>query len=89
MRVFEQMTITFKLYAGLSEYLPEGATRNSTQIELQPGDTVNQVIDRCQVPRDLAHLVMLNGIYLATDQRDQSQLKTGDTLAIWPPVAGG
>jgi hypothetical protein len=49
------MKITFKLYAGLSDYLPEGAKRNSVEIDVQSGETVHQVIDRCRVPREQAH----------------------------------
>jgi len=40
-------------------------------------------------PRELAHLVLLNGIYVAPEQRNLVSIKEGDVLAIWPPVAGG
>ena len=83
------MTITFKLYAGLSEYLPAHARRNSAEIELFPNETVDQVIDRQQVPREDVHLVLVNGNYLDEEQRAAHVLTNGDTLAIWPPVAGG
>lgn len=83
------MTITFKLYAGLSEYLPAHARRNSAEIELLPDETVYQFIDRQQVPREEAHLVLVNGSYLDEGQRATHVLAKGDTLAIWPPVAGG
>ena len=83
------MKITFKLFAGLSTYLPSAATRNSTEIDVQPGETVHQVIDRFNVPREEALLVMVNGIYISPEQRDLSEIRAGDTLAIWPPVAGG
>ncbi len=36
-----------------------------------------------------AHLVLLNGVYLTPEQREQATFKEGDTLAVWPPVAGG
>jgi molybdopterin converting factor small subunit len=41
------------------------------------------------VPRKLSHLVLVNGVYAHPDERDTAILKDGDTLAIWPPVAGG
>jgi len=48
------------------------------------------VIDHYRVPRELAHLVLVNGHFVCDTDRDQAgQLKEGDTLAIWPPVAGG
>ena len=83
------MKITFKLSAGLSDYLPEGAKRNSVEIGVQSGETVHQVIDRCRVPREQAHVVLVNGVFIDEPGRDSSVLKAGDTLSIWPPVAGG
>ena len=83
------MTITFKLYAGISEHLPDHARRNSAEIELLVNETVDQLIDRQQVPRKDVHLVLVNGIYLDERQRLTHVLNKGDTLAIWPPVAGG
>ncbi len=47
-------------------------------------------LERCHVSREKAHLVLLNGVYLTPEQREQSAfIKAGDTLAVWPPVAGG
>ena len=83
------MTITFKLYAGLSEHLPAHARRNSAEIQLLTNEPVDQLIDRQQVPREDVHLVLVNGNYLDEEQRATHVLTKGDTLAIWPPVAGG
>ncbi len=54
-----------------------------------PNETVDQLIDRQQVPRKDVHLVLVNGTYLDECQRSTRVLTAGDTLAIWPPVAGG
>ena len=83
------MEITLKLYATLTSYLPEGADEYSTKHVISEGDTANSVLDRYHVPREMAHLVLLNGIYLQPGEREQSALKEGDTLAVWPAVAGG
>jgi len=40
-------------------------------------------------PPNLAHLVMVNGVYIKPEERDQYALKSHDALAICPPVAGG
>ena len=82
------MTITFKLYAGLSEHLPAHARRNSAEIELLPNETVDQLIDRQQVPREDVHLVLVNCNYLDDGLRATHVLTKGNTQAIWPPVAG-
>lgn len=81
--------INFKLYASLADYLPADTDGNRVSIELADDATPYQVIDRFRVPREQAHLVLLNGIYLNPDERDKPAFSDGDTLAIWPPVAGG
>ena len=86
---WSDMNVTLKLYATLKDYLPPDAQDHATQLDTSPGTTPNQLIDRYNVPRPMAHLVVLNGVYLHPSERDKPVLKEGDTLAIWPPVAGG
>ena len=83
------MQITLKLYANLGEYLPPGTRENAIQLDVPEEITAYTLIDRFQVPREMAHLVLLNGVYLHPEERDQPCLKEGDTIAVWPPVAGG
>ena len=83
------MKITLKLYALLTDYLPTGAKRHAIEISVNPKTSVQQVIDQIKIPTKMAHLVLLNGIYLDQNERQQKLLKERDTLAIWPPVAGG
>lgn len=83
------MRITFKLYALLTEYLPSEARNHAVSIEVDELATVTQIIERFNVPLKMVHLVLLNGVYLVPDERNTTTLNEGDTLAIWPPVAGG
>lgn len=83
------MKITLKLFASLQEHLPPGAKACTTTIEIDPKTTPLELIDRFNIPRKLAHLVVLNGVYLLPAERETPLLKEGDVLAIWPPVAGG
>ncbi len=69
-------------------YLPAGASKNAVNIEVAPGTTINQLIEEYRVPNSEIHLVLLNGLFVSESDRDQP-VKDGDTLAIWPPVAGG
>jgi molybdopterin synthase sulfur carrier subunit len=82
------MQVTFKLFATLMPYLPDGAMKNAVQLSIEPDTTIYQLLDRYRVPRDQVHLVLLNGKFQAEQDRD-NVLSEGDTLAIWPPVAGG
>jgi molybdopterin converting factor small subunit len=81
--------VRFKLYASLSRFLPQDARENAVTLRIAPGTTPNQLIDRYGVPRELSHLVLRNGVYMPPAERDWATLTDGDTLAIWPPVAGG
>lgn len=84
------MKITLKMYAHLGDLLPPDARKNQADIEVDEGVTLNEIIDRFQVPRPMAHLVLLNGVFICDTDRDQrDQIKADDVLAIWPPVAGG
>ncbi|OED37043.1 molybdopterin synthase sulfur carrier subunit [Chromatiales bacterium (ex Bugula neritina AB1)] len=84
------MRITFKLYATLQGLLPPEAVDNAIDIDVDENATLNDIVDLFKVPRKSAHLVLINGVYFAHDDRDTpGTLSAGDVLAIWPPVAGG
>lgn len=83
------MRITFKLFASLSEYLPPGSHQNTVEIEVENELSLNRLMDRYNVPREMAHLVLVNGVFQCDADREAPILKEGDTVAIWPPVAGG
>lgn len=84
------MKITFKLFAMLTDYLPrEGRSGNVVEVDVPADATIRQVIDRFSLPPRLVHLVLVNGVYVEPAQRLTRTLKEGDTLAIWPPIAGG
>ena len=84
------MHITFKLYAGLTDYLPtERRTGNQMPLEVAPGATIAQIIEPFHMPEKLVKLVLVNGVYVPPEERATRTLVEGDVLAIWPPVAGG
>jgi len=81
--------ITVKLFAVLGRYLPSEAVAHAVQIEVNEGISALQVLERFGVPPAKIHLVLLNGVYLHPDERTQPIIQKGDTLSVWPPVAGG
>lgn len=84
------MRITFKLFASLQDYLPADARKtNSLELELADGTTVQQVIERFGLPQRSCHLVLIDGNFIPANARDNHVLTNGNTLAIWPPIAGG
>jgi molybdopterin synthase sulfur carrier subunit len=84
------MNITFKLFATLTDYLPPEARRsNQMSLDIDPGTTISQIIEPFGMPPRLVHLVLVNGKYIAPEERLSATLVEGDVLAIWPPIAGG
>lgn len=83
------MQVTLKLFASLSSCLPPGAQRNKVTIDVEDGTTILSLLDDHHVPREKCHLVLLNGVFFAPEERGQKTMKDGDVLAVWPPVAGG
>jgi sulfur carrier protein ThiS len=82
--------ITFKLFATLQDYLPAEARKtNALSLDLEPGTTVAQLVERFALPLKLVHLVLIDGTFVPPADRAGRVLKDGETLAIWPPVAGG
>lgn len=86
--------ITFKLFAMLADHLPaqiDGNPRegNAVSFEVPDGTTVQQLIERFALPARLVHLVLIDGRYVEPAHRAARVLTDGETLAIWPPIAGG
>jgi molybdopterin converting factor small subunit len=84
------MKITFKLFATLTDYLPaEARHSNVLELDVAPQASISQIIEPFGLPSRLVHLVLVNGVYVEPPERLTRTLKDGDTLAIWPPIAGG
>lgn len=83
------MRVTLKLYAGLADYLPPGSRDNRIDLEVSGESSVASLIERQQLPAKQVHLVLVNGVYVAPEDRAGKILQAGDQLAIWPPIAGG
>lgn len=83
------MKVALKLFATLGDYLPPERKGNVVALEVDEGTTVQALIDRFGVPERLAHLVLVNGVYIPPAQRAAHRLVDADELAVWPPVAGG
>ncbi len=83
------MQVILKLYASLGAYLPAHAERNEATVDVADGTSIKDLLDLHKVPRESCHLVLLNGIFQPPAVRAQVALKSGDAVAVWPPVAGG
>lgn len=83
------MRLTVKLYATLGDYLPAGSRNNRAEVEVAAGCTVAEALAPFALPARLTHLVLVNGVFVPEAVRAATALSEGDTLAVWPPIAGG
>jgi len=82
------MTVTFKLFASLSRYLPPGAEDHQIRLDVPEGTSPLALLQSNGVPLGQVHLVLVNGVFVPPSVRD-NPLGEGDGLAVWPAVAGG
>ncbi|MDM8540843.1 MoaD/ThiS family protein [Desulfococcaceae bacterium HSG7] len=73
--------ITIKLFATLKKYLPASAEH----YPINPGVSVDELLDELLIPVSLAKLIFINGKKGDSD----TVLNGGDRIGIFPPVGGG
>jgi len=83
------MKITLQFYTMLKDCLPKGAEGNKAEIEIEDGATIQNIIERQNMPQKMINMVMVSGTYVAPSDFTSHELKDGDTLSMWPPLAGG
>jgi len=74
--------VQVNLYATLRQYL---GGRRSAAVEIEPGETVREVLARLGVPTEQARLVFVD----AKAARLDHPLEGGEQLAVFPAIAGG
>ena len=79
------MIVTVVLYAGLSQYLPPGAENRRAALDLPDGCCVRDALARLEIPADVPRILVLDGTVTTED----AVLRAGQTLGVFPPLAGG
>ena len=74
------MELEIKLFANLRKFDPQ-----QEKIELADGTTVLDFLERIGIPPSEVAVVLVNGRHAKLDQ----PLHDGETIAIFPPIAGG
>lgn len=78
-------TIHINLYATLRKYHPQGEGSQPFSLELEDPEDIQSLLHRLQIPEDESKQVFVNN----RRQENNYQLKEGDRVAIFPPIAGG
>ncbi len=76
-----QAYIQLKLFAGLATFTP----KDSDRVPIEPGISVEGILQVLDIPSIKAHLIFINGVKRSLDAR----LNGGERVGIFPPVAGG
>ncbi len=71
----------------MRKLLPSDSDGTKATIEVEDGLTVTELIEQLQIPKEMAQLVLVNGINIEGEY--SRTLQEGDTLSVFPPVAGG
>jgi len=79
------MKITVKLFATLKRYLPDGAQGSVCSLSIAADTTVQNIIEMLAIPADIPKIILINGLKRNSDD----VLSDGDTLCVFPPIAGG
>ena len=77
----KQTHIQLKLFAGLAPFAPE----NGDRVPIESGVSVETLLRQLKIPSEKAHLIFIDGVKCSL----ASQLKGGERVGIFPPVAGG
>jgi molybdopterin converting factor small subunit len=74
------MELEIKLFANLRKFNPL-----LDKIKLDDGTTVLELLERAGIPPSEVAIVLVDGRHAKLDQ----PLHDGETVAIFPPIAGG
>ncbi len=74
------MKVEIKLFAGLQKFMP-----NAEKVELDNNCTVLDLLEKIGINSSEVAITLVNGRHVDLDQR----LHEGETVAIFPPIAGG
>ncbi len=78
------MTVTVKLFVFFRQLFPEYPEGILT-LRLDSSQTVKDLIDILQLPLDTPKIIFVNGTITGLD----TALHQGDTISIFPHIAGG
>ncbi len=78
------MKITLKLFATLRDHM-KNHHNGACQIAVHESATVQDVLATFRIPEDIPKIILINGVQKSAGDL----LHEGDTLSVFPPIAGG
>ena len=87
----KQLTIQLKMFHDLARYLPAEAQEGKVSMTLAEGSKLEDLLSLLGISPEQPKIILINGHSqgVCTKVRTNLALNNGDTVAIFPPVAGG
>ncbi|MEJ5299765.1 MAG: MoaD/ThiS family protein [Thermodesulforhabdaceae bacterium] len=79
------MPLQVLLAATLRRFIPDYDPEKGISVSVEPGASVNRVIEILGIPKEEVKIVMVDGIHSSLDHK----LKGSERVAFFPPVGGG
>ncbi|MBI4550973.1 MAG: MoaD/ThiS family protein [Candidatus Latescibacteria bacterium] len=79
------MTVSVKLFATLTKYLPAGSMKKTTMLTLDDGATTDDLVVKLGIPDGHVHLTLVDGKHVPKG----APLHDGAVVSLFPPIAGG
>jgi len=77
----KNITATIKFFANLRDFAPPKKV-----VTLPIGSTVSTILDLFTISKETKLIILING---SPHKKRDTQIKDGDIVAIFPPLAGG
>lgn len=79
------------MFHAFEKYLPAGAEKGAVNLTIDEGTTLQELLTCLGIPEDRPKLVLINGLSqgTCTGVKHNVTINEGDTVSIFPPVAGG
>ena len=77
--------ITLKFLGPFRSLAAEAGTDDAGKIAFKPGVRLTDALLSAPLPKDVPRVVLLNGV----QHDDDPQLRDGDVIVVFPPIAGG
>ncbi len=79
------MKIRVRLFATFQKYLPEGSGLEGVEIDVNEGTTLEDLYRRFKLPEETPKITLVDGKH----QQPSYHVKEGETISVFPPIAGG
>jgi len=84
------MEIELKLFMMFKKYGPPEQKDGRSRMQIESGTRFIDILNAINMPIEEDKIIVINGIsHKQCDEVNELEIKDGDIVAIFPPIAGG